>query len=79
MGLVKAIMSGSVRPINQSLYERGVQDLVDCMLSIPPEKRPTVKEVLGKPIVLPIVYTVYFDAADEELLFNTYNKFKYNL
>ncbi|GBP26254.1 hypothetical protein EVAR_16107_1 [Eumeta japonica] len=46
VGLIKVITGGSVHPINLSLYERGIQDLIDSMLSILPEKRPTIKQVL---------------------------------
>ncbi|XP_028038286.1 serine/threonine-protein kinase Nek8-like [Bombyx mandarina] len=68
VGLVKAITSGSVHPIDLFLYDRGMQDLIDSMLSILPNKRPTIKEVMGKEIILPVIYTVYLDAGDDDLL-----------
>ncbi|XP_068630194.1 serine/threonine-protein kinase Nek8-like isoform X2 [Battus philenor] len=52
VGLVKVITSGSVHPIDMTVYDRGLQDLIDSMLSIVPDKRPTIKEVMGRPILL---------------------------
>lgn len=68
VGLVKAITCESVQPIDMVLYERGVQDLIDAMLSVLPEKRPTVKELMGKNILLPVVYAVFLDAGNDDLL-----------
>lgn len=68
VGLVKVITSGSVHPIDLTVYDRGVQDLVDSMLSVLPDKRPAVKEVIGRKIILANVYNVFLDAGDEELL-----------
>lgn len=58
-----------MHPIDLTVYERGMQDLVDMMLSILPEKRPSVEELMGRTIVLPTVYSVYLDASNDELLF----------
>lgn len=69
VGLVKVITSGSVHPIDMTVYDRGLQDLIDLMLSIVPEKRPTIKELMGRVILLPIVYSVYLDAGNDELLY----------
>lgn len=69
VGLVKVITSGSVHPIDMTVYDRGLQDLIDLMLSIVPEKRPTIKELMGRAILLPIVYSVYLDAGNDELLY----------
>lgn len=69
MGLVKAITSGSVHPIDLNVYERGIQDIIDYMLSILPDKRPTIKELIGRKILLHPVYTVFLDAGNEDLLY----------
>lgn len=69
MGLVKAITSGSVHPIDLTMYDRSMQDLVDSMLSIMPDKRPSVKELMGRMVLLPDIYTVYLDAGNDELLY----------
>lgn len=45
-----------------------MQDLVDSMLSILPDKRPSIKELMGRTVLLPDIYTVYLDAGNEELL-----------
>ncbi|XP_013141392.1 PREDICTED: serine/threonine-protein kinase Nek8 isoform X2 [Papilio polytes] len=74
VGLVKVITSGNVHPIDMTVYDRGLQDLVDSMLSVIPEKRPTIKELLGRPILLPTVYTVYLDAGNDELLYSKFCK-----
>lgn len=66
---MKAITSGSVIPIDLEVYDRGLQDLIDSMLSILPDKRPTIKELMGRTILLPIIYTVFLDAGNEELLY----------
>ncbi|XP_063839492.1 serine/threonine-protein kinase nekl-2-like isoform X2 [Ostrinia nubilalis] len=68
VGLVKAITNGSVHPIDLTVYERGMQDLIDAMLSILPEKRPCVKELMGRKVMLPIIYTVFLDAGNDQLL-----------
>ncbi|XP_045764211.1 serine/threonine-protein kinase Nek8-like [Maniola jurtina] len=68
VGLVKAITSGSVHPIDLTVYERGMQDLVDSMLSVLPDKRPSIQELMGKMIILPMVYNLFLDAGDDELL-----------
>ncbi|XP_023947908.1 serine/threonine-protein kinase Nek8 [Bicyclus anynana] len=68
VGLVKAITSGSVCPIDSTVYDRGIQDLVDSMLSVLPDKRPSIEELMGKPTVLPMIYSVYLDAGDDEYL-----------
>lgn len=68
VGLVKAITSGSVHPIDLTVYERGIQDLIDSMLSILADKRPTIKELIGKKIILQMIYTVYLDAGNDDLL-----------
>ncbi|CAK1604092.1 unnamed protein product [Parnassius mnemosyne] len=68
VGLVKVITSGSVHPIDMTVYDRGLQDLIDLMLSIVPDKRPTIKELMGRSILLPTVYTVFLDAGNDELL-----------
>lgn len=68
VGLVKVITNGNVHPIDLETYGRGVQDLIDMMLSVLPEKRPTVKEIMGKSVITPIVYTIYMDAGCDELL-----------
>ncbi|CAG5039912.1 unnamed protein product [Parnassius apollo] len=70
VGLVKVITSGSVHPIDMTVYDRGVQDLIDLMLSIVPDKRPTIKELMGRSILLPTVYTVFLDAGNDELLYS---------
>ncbi|KAJ0179966.1 hypothetical protein K1T71_004557 [Dendrolimus kikuchii] len=69
VGLVKAITSGSVHPIDLEVYDRGLQDLIDLMLSVLPDKRPTIKELMGRMILLPIIYTVFLDAGNEEFLY----------
>lgn len=69
VGLVKVIMNGSVHPIDLKIYDRSMQDLVDSMLSILPDKRPTVKELMGRLILLPTIYTTFLDAGDEDLLY----------
>lgn len=69
MGLVKAITSGNVHPIDLTLYDRGMQDLVDSMLSVLPDKRPSIKELMGRMVLLPDIYTVYLDAGNDELLY----------
>lgn len=48
------------------------------MLSLLPEKRPTVKEIMAKTVVLPIIYAVYLDAGNDQLLFESLNKFRLN-
>ncbi|CAH2107452.1 unnamed protein product [Euphydryas editha] len=68
VGLVKAITSGSVHPIDLTVYDRGIQDLIDSMLSILPDKRPTVKDLMGKIVILKMIYIVYLDAGNDELL-----------
>lgn len=68
VGLVKAITSGSVHPIDLTVYERGMQDLVDSMLSVLPDKRPSIQELMGKMIILPMIYNLFLDAGDDELL-----------
>ncbi|KAI5644069.1 protein kinase domain-containing protein [Phthorimaea operculella] len=68
VGLVKAITSGSVHPIDLTVYDRGLQDLIDAMLIILPDKRPTIKDLMGRMVILPIVYTVFLDAGNDELL-----------
>lgn len=75
MGLVKAITSGSVQPIDFTMYDRKLQDLIDCMLSILPDKRPTVKELMGRLVILPTIYTVFLDAGDDDLLILKANEF----
>ncbi|KAM3962945.1 serine/threonine-protein kinase Nek8 [Aphomia sociella] len=74
VGLVKAITSGSVHPIDLSIYDRGVQDLIDSMLSILPDKRPTIKELMGRLTILPIIYSVFLDAGDDEMLYKKASK-----
>ncbi|XP_013178221.1 PREDICTED: serine/threonine-protein kinase Nek8 isoform X1 [Papilio xuthus] len=74
VGLVKVITSGNVHPIDMTVYDRGLQDLIDSMLSVIPDKRPTIKELLGRPILLPTVYTVYLDAGNDELLYAKFCK-----
>ncbi|XP_072940524.1 serine/threonine-protein kinase Nek8-like [Epargyreus clarus] len=76
VGLVKAITSASVHPIDLSVYERGMQDLIDSMLSVLPDKRPTIKDLMGRLILLPIVYTVFLDAGNDKLLNLDYENFK---
>ncbi|KAG7299382.1 hypothetical protein JYU34_016328 [Plutella xylostella] len=76
VGLVKAITSGSVHPIDLSVYDRGIQDLIDSMLSIVPEKRPNIRELMGRNILLPVVYTVFLDAGNDELLYEDLENFK---
>lgn len=68
IGLVKVITSGSVIPIDLTVYERGIQDVIDAMLSVLPDKRPTIREILGRKVLLPMIYTVYLDAGDDTLL-----------
>lgn len=75
MGLVKAITSGSVHPLDLTAYDRGMQDLVDSMLSILPDKRPTVMELMGRTVLLPTIYTVFLDAGDEDLLYSKITEF----
>lgn len=75
VGLVKAITSDSVHPINATVYDRGLQDLIDSMLSILPDKRPSIKELMGRMIILPTVYTVFLDAGDDELLMSKAQEF----
>ncbi|CAB3243746.1 unnamed protein product [Arctia plantaginis] len=69
VGLVKAITSGSVHPLDLTTYDRSMQDLVDSMLSILPDKRPTVKELMGRRVLLPTIYTIFLDAGNEDLLY----------
>lgn len=69
MGLVKAITSGSVHPIDLNVYDRGMQDLIDSMLSILPDKRPTIKDLMGRKVLLRPIYTVFLDAGDDDLLY----------
>lgn len=78
VGLVKAITSGSVHPIDLTVYDRGIQDLIDSMLSILPDKRPTIKDLMGRMILLPTVYTLYLDAGNDELLLLKANEFLIN-
>nr|XP_026486067.1 serine/threonine-protein kinase Nek8-like [Vanessa tameamea] len=68
VGLVKAITCGSVHPVDLTVYDRGIQDLIDSMLSILPDKRPTIKDLMGKKIILEMIYVVYLDAGNDELL-----------
>ncbi|XP_063621098.1 serine/threonine-protein kinase Nek8-like [Cydia splendana] len=75
VGLVKAITSESVHPIDMTMYDRGVQDLIDSMLSILPTKRPSVQELMGRQVILPMVYTVLLDAGNEELLYEVTKEF----
>ncbi|KAI8428619.1 hypothetical protein MSG28_007356 [Choristoneura fumiferana] len=75
VGLVKAITSESVHPIDLTIYERGMQDLIDSMLSILPSKRPTVKELMGRAILLPMIYTVFLDAGDDVVLYKVVERF----
>ncbi|XP_063361282.1 serine/threonine-protein kinase Nek8-like [Cydia amplana] len=75
VGLVKAITSESVHPIDMTMYHRGVQDLIDSMLSILPTKRPSVQELMGRQVILPMVYTVLLDAGNEELLYEVAKEF----
>lgn len=75
VGLVKAITSGNVHPINMTVYDRGLQDLIDSMLSILPDKRPSIKELMSRMIILPTVYTVFLDAGDDELLMSKAQEF----
>lgn len=65
---MKAITSDSVHPIDMTVYDRGLQDLIDSMLSILPDKRPSIKELMGRIIILPTVYTVFLDAGNDEML-----------
>ncbi|XP_030023427.2 serine/threonine-protein kinase Nek8 [Manduca sexta] len=69
VGLVKAITSGNVHPIDLTTYDRGMQDLIDSMLSVLPDKRPSTKELMGRYILLPIIYNLFLDAGDDELLY----------
>ncbi|KAJ8732131.1 hypothetical protein PYW08_014861 [Mythimna loreyi] len=69
VGLVKAITSGSVHPIDLTTYDRSMQDLIDSMLSVLPDKRPTIKELMGRMVLLPDIYTVYLDGGNDELLY----------
>lgn len=73
---MKAITSGSVHPIDLSVYDRGIQDLIDSMLSIVPEKRPNIRELMGRNILLPVVYTVFLDAGNDDLLYEDLENFK---
>lgn len=75
VGLVKAITNASVDPIDFKMYERGMQDLIDSMLSILPDKRPTVKDLMGRMILLPVIYSVLLDAGDDELLMTKAKEF----
>lgn len=75
VGLVKAITSESVHPIDLTIYARGMQDLIDSMLSILPSKRPTVKELMGRTIILPMIYTVFLDAGDDVFLHEVVERF----
>lgn len=61
-------MSESVQPIDLAVYDRGMQDLIDSMLSVMPEKRPDVQELMSRSILLPVVYAVFLDAGDDDLL-----------
>lgn len=74
VGLVKAITSGSVHPIDLTVYDRGIQDLIDSMLSILPEKRPKIKYLMGKKVILKMIHIVYLDAGNDELLNFKLNK-----
>ncbi|OWR47598.1 serine/threonine-protein kinase Nek8-like [Danaus plexippus] len=75
VGLIKAITSGSVHPIDLTIYDRGLQDLIDSMLSILPDKRPTIKELIGRRILLPMTYSVFLDSGNDELLNIMFEKF----
>ncbi|XP_039749069.1 serine/threonine-protein kinase Nek8-like isoform X1 [Pararge aegeria] len=68
VGLVRAITSGNVHPIDSTVYDRGIQDLVDSMLSVLPDKRPSIEKLMGKSILLPMIYNVFLDAGDDEML-----------
>lgn len=46
-----------------------MQDLIDAMLSILPHKRPTIRELMGREILLPTIYRVFLDAGNDELLY----------
>lgn len=52
-----------------------MQDLIDSMLSILPDKRPTVKDLMGRMILLPVIYSVLLDAGDDELLMTKAKEF----
>ncbi|XP_047020396.1 serine/threonine-protein kinase Nek8-like isoform X1 [Helicoverpa zea] len=77
VGLVKAITSGNVHPIDLTIYDRSMQDIVDAMLSILPDKRPSIKDLIGRMILLPDIYTVYLDAGNDELLYLKAKQFLY--
>lgn len=62
------ITSGSVHPIDFGTYSRGMQDLIDSMLSILPDKRPTIRDLMGRNILLQTIYTVFLDAGNDDLL-----------
>lgn len=64
-----------MHPIDTTVYDRGLQDLLDSMLSILPDKRPSVKELMGRMTILQTVYTVFLDAGDEEFLMSKAQEF----
>ncbi|VVC92843.1 unnamed protein product [Leptidea sinapis] len=70
VGLVKAITSGSVHPIDLNVYDRGIQDVIDSMLSVLPAKRPSIKQLMGRNILLFMSYTVFLNAGDEDFMNN---------
>jgi serine/threonine protein kinase len=49
-GLAVKILKGNYPPIN-SMYSKGLRDLISKMLSVKPQERPTILQVLNKMIV----------------------------
>lgn len=49
-GLAVKILRGSFAPIN-SQYSKPLRDLINKMLSVRPKDRPTILDILNKPIV----------------------------
>ncbi|CAD8112879.1 unnamed protein product [Paramecium primaurelia] len=55
-GLALKILKGSYPSISQS-YSKGLRDLINKMLNINPKARPTIQEIIHKPIIkLRIIY-----------------------
>ncbi|CAD8209976.1 unnamed protein product [Paramecium octaurelia] len=55
-GLALKILKGSYPSISQS-YSKGLRDLINKMLNINPKARPTIQEIVHKPIIkLRIIY-----------------------
>lgn len=55
-GLALKILKGSFPPITPT-YSKGLRDLINKMLNINPKARPTIQDIVHKPLVkLRIIY-----------------------